>query len=885
MDENNNEELEHLKKELSFYKTLLDSSYNWEYMVDESNTCIYMSPSVEQITGYLPEEFYRNGKLLYDIIHPDDYEVFLHHQHNINEDGERELVEFRIVRKDGKVEWISHDCKNVYDDENKLIGIRGSNRLVTDKKVIEGKFNRLSKINKTIVNQAPIGIVSYNHEGNCISANPIVAELIGTTVEQALAQNYHEIDSWKKSGLYAAVRNAIVRGVIGKHELEVNSSFGKQVFLNCTIVPVVDSEQIEFVLLVEDVSERNKSQQELEDRQRITSAILNATDESAFLVDRNVNFVEMNDITASRLGRSKSELLGKCALDLLPADLSKSRKVAIEDVFKTREQAVFTDSRAGYILENRMYPVINSKDEVEFVAIYSKDVTARYEQEEKLRLTNKRLIQTLNGTSSGTFHHDFIGGYIRLDKMGLNILSLKNEICSLGTWINIIHPDYRESVNQKLFAELSEQKQNIGLEYQVVTKDQSLKYIRVESEVNYLNGEPIESYGIIRDITEEKKNIEELRKVKESLSNFFQTNQSGMFFLEFRRPMSLELSLDEKVEWVKKHVYVTECNASFADQYGYNNKEEVIGVSVYDLFVQNDEVLYDIVEGYVSRNYHVQEFESVKRNRKGEKVYQLSNTIPIVKDNHLYGLQGIQVNITRIKQLEEELKESLKAKDKFVSVLSHDLRSPFNAMIGFTEILSDRIKEKDFEELGHYVKMLRRTSVNTFELLENLLVWGRTQQEAVKFKPVECSLNELIENAYYQVQPSATCKNVKLSLSVSEDVTINADKFMVETILRNLLSNAIKFSNEKDEVFLFTGIFEKKVRIRVQDQGVGMDKEKVDQLFEFEHSKSSRGTKGERGSGLGLVLCKEFTDIHKGKILVTSEPGKGSVFTVEMMRD
>ena len=238
--------------------------------------------------------------------------------------------------------------------------------------------------------------------------------------------------------------------------------------------------------------------------------------------------------------------------------------------------------------------------------------------------------------------------------------------------------------------------------------------------------------------------------------------------------------------------------------------------------------------------------------------------------------ERVQKNLT---ENEQKLLRMNATKDKFFSIIAHDLKSPFNTIFGFTDVLTTDLQEFSKEEIMQFLGNISSASKQAYALLENLLIWAQTQNKSLEFSPEALNLQQEVENAVALVDSHAITKHILITLVIDARQWILADRNMLATILRNLLTNAIKFSNKNDRVIITSSVNKGKVEISVQDNGVGIDSERLPALFRIETSKNTLGTEKEKGSGLGLILCREFAEIQGGKIWVTSEYGKGSVFT------
>lgn len=226
-----------------------------------------------------------------------------------------------------------------------------------------------------------------------------------------------------------------------------------------------------------------------------------------------------------------------------------------------------------------------------------------------------------------------------------------------------------------------------------------------------------------------------------------------------------------------------------------------------------------------------------------------------------------------------ELKELNISKDKFFSIIAHDLKNPFNVLVSYTSLLKTDLEMFSTEELKQIVTDLNQASENGYNLLQNLLLWTRTQTNRIHIFKSKFNLSEVFEKVKALVDLNLLSKDQKLILIVDPERIVFADKDMIATIIRNLVFNAIKFSQKGSEIILKAIDTDQGVRIDVIDSGVGIPQETISKLFRIDTNTSIQGTEGETGTGLGLVICREFVEKHGGQIWVESELGKGSVFS------
>lgn len=258
-------------------------------------------------------------------------------------------------------------------------------------------------------------------------------------------------------------------------------------------------------------------------------------------------------------------------------------------------------------------------------------------------------------------------------------------------------------------------------------------------------------------------------------------------------------------------------------------------------------------------------------------------TRKLEEQNALYRQAQDEIRIRKqiqkkLKESERSLKELVLTKDKFFSIIAHDLINPFNALLGLSNILITGCEEKDFEKVEECSNLINISTESVYALLINLLDWSRLQLGKFQLNPEQFKVEESIDNIISQLISSADSKEITIIKNVHPSLTIFADKNMFNTVIRNLISNAIKFTFRKGKININALSIDENTVIAISDTGIGITTDDIKNLFKIDSNISTPGTDMERGTGLGLVLCKEFIDQHKGKIWVESEIGEGSTF-------
>ena len=379
----------------------------------------------------------------------------------------------------------------------------------------------------------------------------------------------------------------------------------------------------------------------------------------------------------------------------------------------------------------------------------------------------------------------------------------------------------------------------------------------------------------LKSITENYQKLLESLKESEAKYRFLTENSADIVWqLDSEMRFTYISPADEKIRGFKK--------------------EEVIGKPIWKMLTSDGiKLISDTItvkEGNPKESGKPMRFELKVYCKDDSLIWTELNVNPILDgSDKVIGYNGVTRDISERKKFEEEihaktkeLKELNETKDKFFSIIAHDLRSPFQGLLGVSSILANEAEELSTEEIKEYAKLLNNSLTNQFKLLEDLLSWSRIQSGKMKYEPVLLKLDEEFENVLDMFLTNLLNKKISVDVSVEKDMVIFADRDMFWQLLRNLISNAIKFTNDGGRVSINAIENVDDILIEVKDTGVGIEDENIERLFRLEEHFSTEGTNGESGSGLGLILCKEIVDRHRCKIWVESEFGKGSSFKFTM---
>jgi PAS domain S-box-containing protein len=344
-------------------------------------------------------------------------------------------------------------------------------------------------------------------------------------------------------------------------------------------------------------------------------------------------------------------------------------------------------------------------------------------------------------------------------------------------------------------------------------------------------------------------------------------------------------------------------NPSGVELFGFDSKEELLRVNIAeDLYVEPSERLKLLEK--LEKDGFVKSYEIKIKNKKGEEIIVLETSF-MLKNNEgkVVGYSGIIRDVTESKKQEkllikynEELAEvnsQLKVseskfkdlndeKDKFFSIIAHDLKSPFNALLNLSEFLVEDLADLSIEEIRSFSKEINKSAHSVYNLLLNLLQWAQIKTGRMKTTREKIAISSLLNNTIILLEGVATKKSIKLINDVDSSYFFSGDRTMISSVLQNLISNAIKFSKRNGKVIISSKIEGDKIIVSVQDRGIGISDENLTKLFRLDNHLTTMGTANESGTGLGLILCKELVEKNNGQIWVDSEEHLGTTFSFSL---
>ena len=620
--------------------------------------------------------------------------------------------------------------------------------------------------------------------------------------------------------------------------------------------------------IIQDISERKRIERSLQESQARLKTLVQTIPDLIWLKDVDGVYLECNNMFERLYGTAESEIIGKTDYDFVERELAdffrENDQKAIQAGGPTsnEEWLTFADNRQRLMFDTIKTPMYDSDGTLIGVLGIARDITERKRNEEALKESENKFRTLFTQMSEGFALHELI-----YDK-NHNPVDYK---------ILDINPALEKQVGiptEKVKGTLATQLYGVSPApyidvYAQVVETGEYQFFQTyfppldrHFQISVFSPNPGYFATIFTDITEQVKGEEAISNSNDLLSKFILHSPIYTFIKEVTPNESKVLKASE----------------NYIDMVGVPGSH-MVGKNMYELFSPEFAAKITADDWEVASNNHLIHLDEELNGR-----YYLTIKYPIKQANRTL-LAGYTIDITERRQAEETLKENetrlreLNAtKDKFFSIIAHDLKSPFNSILGLSNLLVEQIQEKNYDGIEIYAGIIQKSSTMVFDLLMNLLEWARLQTGRMEFSPEYIEIGALINEAVELLKDSAREKSVTISREIPRKTIAFADKTMLGTILRNLIYNAIKFTYPGGQIDISVNPKVDELEICVQDNGVGIKKAAIEKLFLIDENHTTLGTQNEKGTGLGLILCKEFIEKHGGKIWVESEIGKGSKF-------
>ena len=868
------EERDYLQSKNEKLNFLIENSVDVIYELDKSLKFIYVSPSVYKNIGYTPEEWIGRRisefttwiefmkmarEALYAI---KNYKTF-----------EQTTFETVFIHKNGNPIHFEIIGKVMLNSKGLPVGVMGGTRNITNRKKNERAVKESEEKYRNLVNHSPDIIYQYSTKRGGLFWSNRVTEILGYKPKEIIK------DPFLWNSLIHSEDKVTVQKAIEDNEKEYNIEYriqskqGKWVWLHdCFMHKTQLGDEIIIEGHATDITSRKETELALKESEEKYRTLVDNVNDGVYIMDSQGILTFANTALARIFGAEHpDELLGIKFTKGVPPELKDKlfgnyqTALALGSDKEVISTEIIRRNGTSGIVEIKPQLIVKDGKPIGNRGLIQ-DVTERKQAEYALLENQKRFEKSQALGHVGNWEYNFKSDEFWVSQeskriYGFNLDSNDFSIEQVESCI----PD-RERTHQALI-DLIEHEKEYDLVFEIIPADNTPRKIIhaiAELERDKLNN-PLRVRGVILDITAQKEAEQTLKTSQEKLREAQAIAQLGHWEFDI---------IDNKLTWSDEIFKMFE----FTPQTFKPSYETFLEIThpddrqwvdtAYTTSVQN-KTKYEIEHRLLLKSgtiKYVQGKCNTQYDENGEPIRSI----------------GTVLDITQLKKAEQLLIESNASKDKFFSIIAHDLRSPFNNILGLTELLIENTNDFELADYKKFVGLINSSAKNTLVLLDNLLNWAKSQTDRISFNPEKQVLSSICQEVFKVVQTCSNNKNIILNCVQLENITVFADRNMLKTILRNLISNAIKFTNKNGKIDVYTSQNAEFIEIAVSDNGVGMDEATQNKLFRLESNESTLGTANEKGTGLGLILCKEFVEKHGGEIWVESQLGKGSVFKFKL---
>jgi PAS domain S-box-containing protein len=863
------------------FKLIFDEAAVGMSLTDIYGSFLNVNKTLCNILGYSKEELLK--KNFFEITHPDDIaktnKIISKY---LSKDELSSHFEKRYIRKDGEIIWVEIISTLLFDEKNEPLYYIVQTIDITERKQAEEK----SILYQDIVKNIRTGLYIYKLEDlnddrslKMIYANPITEEYTGVLVEdvigKTLDENFPLLREKQIPQKYAEVvrtkKNIVIEDIYYGDSRVLEAAFTMKAF-------ALPDNQVG--ISFENITKRKLAEEELRRSEEIYRSLLTNLDAGIVVHSPNTSIIKNNQIAAELLGLSLDQMKGKTAIDPDWKFIHENNIPFLLDEYPVNQiinnKKIINNLSVGIVrpatndivwVNVNGFPVFDNQGDISEVLISFIDITKRKQAEQALKESEEKYRTIIDNLGEGVSILDTFEVFTYANSQAEKIFGTNGDLVG-KSMLEFLSDDNRN----KVINESEKRRKGITstYEHEIILLDGTKKAIYVTATPKYDEaGEFAGNYAIFMDISYLKKNEADLL---ESLS-------------------MLDASLESTVDGiliVSNNGSISRWNKKFAEM--WHLPESIIS-NLDDSFVMNHVIsqLSDPMQfiekvNYLYRHPNESSFDQIKF-MDGRIFERYSQSQKIGNDviGRVWSFRDITERIQSEEKIQKqniELIELNNSKDRFFSIIAHDLLGPMNGFLGLTKMMAEETSDFTLKELQKISYNMMRSSNNLYDLLKNLLDWSRIQRGMMEFKPVQLDLKRATHGTLQILTESFNQKQIEFIDNIPENVNVLADEQMLNTILRNFVSNSIKFTNigGKIEVGVTSNGINLAPIIYIKDTGIGMNSDMIEKLFRLDRDVSRPGTGNELSTGLGLLLCKEFVEMHGGNIWVESEEGKGTTF-------
>jgi PAS domain S-box-containing protein len=780
---------------------------------------------------------------------------------------------FSEIRRFGitEIDWYESYYNPILNDKNEIVGVTILARNINRRILAEESLKNSEELLRKTQELAHLGSWELDLITNKLIWSDEVYCIFGFVQDEfvvtydALMEAVHPDD---REALSFAYFNSVKEDKEG-YEIEhriIHGSTGKVRFVHekCTHFRDDSGAIIRSVGMVQDITERRHAEMLLRENEEIFNCFLEHSPVYVFFKDENIRSLRLSKNYEALLEKPIEELLGKNMFDLFPTKLAESMVADDQRILKEGNVISIREEFNGRFYSTIKFPVL-AEGKPHYLAGFTLDITDQKLAEMALERSEERLRLILRSSKDAPWDWDLITNDLYYSPQWWAMLGYGvNELTPDATlWERLLHPGDRQLVDQIFLGALRNGLDSYELEFHLQHKNGH--YVPILSRgfiLRDINGNPVRISGTNSDLIFRKQAEKELIESRELYRDLIELAVDGIL-----------LGSGDGL--------ILDANTCLCSMLGIT-REELIGTYFGNLVFAHDGL-----------NHSTSQLKLIK---KGEVIISERNILPPAGNeisieirtkmmpNGTY--QSIFRDITLRKRSESEIKRKNQQlqlmndeKDKYFSIIAHDLRNPFSGFLGLTEQMAKGLHRMTLEEIHTIANLMSKSATNLFRLLGNLLEWSRMQRGLIKFVPTSFLLMPHLSESIMTVVESANSKNIAINYDIPEDLKVFSDRNILEAILRNLISNAVKFTPHGGNVSVSARLLNhNQVEISIIDSGIGMNHKMIKNLFRLDINTNRKGTEGELSTGLGLIICKDLIEMHGGKLTIDSLEGKGSTF-------
>lgn len=847
------------------YKKIFENVQDVFYRTDLNGILTEISPSIKRYSKYIHSDiigqpianFYTNPSSRDQLIQ------------EIQEKGEALDFEILLKGRDNQEVWSSVNAHFTFDKSGKVNGVEGTIRDLTERKQTEAKLKLSLSLLQATLDSTADGILVVNRSGKISSYNKQFKQIFNHSDEI--------LESGEDTNAIESVLSQLkdpdqfvskIQYLYDHPELESFDTIelkDGRILERFSCPQLLDGEPIGRVWNFKDTTVRKKAEEQLQ----LMAHTLKSINESISITDTQDRILFLNAAFLKTYGYAEDE-------NLIGQDISIVRSTNNDPEAVKQILAITADTGwQGEILNKRKdgteFPISlstsvvqNDNGEIIGMVGVAIDITERKLAEKSLADKEAQLRTLLQTIPDLIWLKDINGAYLTCNKMFEQFFGASEAEIIGKTDYDFVDKNLADFFRKNDQNAMNEGKPTSNEEWITFASDGHRALLEtIKMPMYNKKREIIGVLGVGRDITYRKHAEELLKQSEAKYRNLIETMPDGVY------------------RSTPEGKFI-EVNDAMVRILGYESKEDLMSIDIKtQLYFDSEE------RERLTKKMRLNELDIFPLRKKDGTIVYIEDHGWLVTDENgnIIFHEGVSRDVTQRKTAEvqlqeysEQLKELVATKDKFFSIIAHDLKSPFNSILGLSEIIKLEAKYLDIATIEQYAGIIHSTSNNTFKLLENLLDWARIQQSQMPFQPVSLILKNIANEVIELSIEKANSKMIAIINYIPDDLIVVADKNMLKTILRNLISNALKFTSANGKVGIKAISKGNTTEISVEDTGTGIKQDDIDKIFKIGSSFSKRGTENEKGTGLGLLLCKEFVEKHSGQIWVESEEGKGSTF-------